>query len=397
MLDFGLVEILLATAAILVVAACAVWLSRQARIRRRAARRADPANDYAVRTDWERSTGTVNYSSFVYFDADRDGTYGMGDRPMAGIVVRLFDGQGGFVASARTNNGGFANFAMSTSSADAVIRTPGTYRFAVSVPPGWRSPSANETQSQDFRLASGSPAGLVSQDLPEPVGLAPARSLAGRMAADSTATLSVMADGQILQTLVLASGSPFRLDLDGSGDTVAIAGGGLDRQLALSPYPTDLGLLSPQTLPIGAALPTIGFDDVTGRGFRKIPCGHTGLQWRNLNAMAQDHTKGSEGYVNGNVSGDHVAYTSSGYPAEFSRETPFGFHSVLLSAAWLKSEGEIALIECWLGDQLVASDQLALSALTPLHYAPMLKAITRVRLSTKHYWQMVLDDLTLTG
>src|SRR5690348_11226273 len=97
--DFGLVEILLAAAVILVVAACVVWLLRKARLRRRARRRADPANDYAVRTDWERSTGTVNYSSFVYFDVDRDGTYGVGDRPMAGIMVRLFDGQGGFVAS----------------------------------------------------------------------------------------------------------------------------------------------------------------------------------------------------------------------------------------------------------------------------------------------------------
>lgn len=265
------------------------------------------------------------------------------------------------------------------------------------MPPGWRSPSANETQSQEFWLAPGSPAGLVSQDLPQPVGLAPARSLAGKMTAGGTATLSVMADGQELESRVLAPGLPFRLDLAGEADMVVIAGGGLDRQLALSPYPTDLGLLSSQTLPNEASLRTVGFDDVTGRGFRKIPCGHAGLQWRNLNAMAQDHTKGSEGYVNGNVSGDHVAYTSSGYPAEFSRETPFGFHSVLLSAAWLKSEGEIALIECWLGEQLVASDQLTLSALTPLHYAPMLKAVTRVRLSTKHSWQMVLDDLMLTG
>ena len=51
----------------------------------------------------------------------------------------------------------------------------------------------------------------------------------------------------------------------------------------------------------------------------------------------------------------------------------------------------------WLGERLVASDQVALSALTPLHYAPMLKAVTRVRLSTKHSWQMALDDLVLTG
>lgn len=394
--DFQLVEILLAAAVLIAVALCVVWLLRKARLRRRARRRADPANDYAVRGDWECSTGTVNYSSFVYFDVDRDGTYGVGDRPMAGIMVRLFDGHGGFVASTRTNNGGFANFAMSTSSANAMIRSPGVYRFAVSVPPGWRSPSANETQSKDFRLAPGSPAGLVSQDLPQPVGLAPARSLAGRMAVGGTATLSVMANGQVLESRVLAPGSAFRLDLAGGADTVAIAGDGLDRQLALSPYPTDLGLLSRQTLPSETSLRTIGFDDVTGRGFRKIPCGHAGLQWRNLNAMAQDHTKGSEGYVNGNVSGDHVAYTSSGYPAEFGRETLFGFHSVLLSAAWLKSEGEVARIECWLGEQLVTSDELVLSALTPLHYAPMLKAVTRVRLSTKHYWQMVLDDLMLT-
>ncbi|TPN43676.1 MULTISPECIES: hypothetical protein [unclassified Mesorhizobium] len=394
--DFGLVEIMLSAAAIIAVAACVVWLLRQARSRRRTARRADPANDYAVRGDWGRSTGTVNYSSFVYFDVDRDGKYGVGDRPMAGIMVRLFDEQGGFVASARTNNVGFANFAMSTSSANAAIRLPGTYGFSVSVPPGWRSPSANVTQSQRFWLEPGSPTGLVSQDLPRPVGLAPPRSLAGRMAADGAATLSVMASGQELERRALAPDTAFRLELADEADAVVIAGGGLDRQLALSPYPTDLGLMSPQTLPGKSALRTIGFDDVTGRGFRKIPCGHAGLQWRNLNAMAQDHTKGSEGYVNGNVSGDHVAYTSSGYPAEFWSETPFGFHSVLLSAAWLKSEGEMALIECWLGEQLVASDELALSALSPLHYAPMLRKITRVRLSTKHHWQMVLDDLVLT-
>ena len=49
----------------------------------------NPANDYAVRQDWSRSTGTLNYSSFIYFDVDRDGRYGLGDRPMAGIKVRL--------------------------------------------------------------------------------------------------------------------------------------------------------------------------------------------------------------------------------------------------------------------------------------------------------------------
>ncbi|WP_137933646.1 hypothetical protein [Mesorhizobium comanense] len=393
----GPVAILSAVALVAAISAAIAWLLRRARLRRRARRRADPARDYAIRTDWQRSTGTVNYSSFVYFDVDRDGRYGVADRPMAGIMVRLFDEQGGLLAAARTNNGGFANFAMSTSSADAAIRSPGAYRFAVSVPPGWRAPSANETQLQHFRAAPGSPAGLLSQDLPGPVGLAPARSLAGRLAQGSTATLSVMAKGEVLESRTPAPGSTFRLDLADEADMMVAAGGGLDRRLALSPYPTDLGLLSPHAMESDTALRVVGFDDVTGRGFRKIPCGHAGLDWRNLNAMAQDYTKGSEGYVNGNVSGDHVAYTSSGYSAEFSREIPFGFHSVLLSAAWLKAEGEVALIESWLGDKLIASDEVVLSALTPLHYAPMLRHVTRVRLSTKHCWQMVLDDLVLLG
>ncbi|TIW81843.1 MAG: hypothetical protein E5V52_12370, partial [Mesorhizobium sp.] len=89
------------------------------------------------------------------------------------------------------------------------------------------------------------------------------------------------------------------------------------------------------------------------------------------------------------------AYTSSGHPAEFGGSTPFGFHSVMLTAAWLRSEGEVALIESWLGDELVASDEVVLSALAPVHYAPMLKAVTRVRVSTRHHWQLVLDDLVL--
>ncbi|TPM28197.1 hypothetical protein [Mesorhizobium sp. B2-3-4] len=397
MSNLALVGLLVAALAIIAAVVAVIWLLRRRHLGRRALRRANPANDYAMRTDWRRSTGTVNCSSFVYFDVDRDGSYGVADRPMAGIMVRLFDGRGGFITSARTNNGGYANFAMSTSSATAAIRLPGDYRFSVSVPPGWRSPSANDTQSMAFRLAPGSPTGLISQDLPRPVGLAPVRSLAGRMAAGADATLSVLANGQVVERRTLAPACAFRFELADEADTAVITGGGLDRRLALSPYPTDLGLLSPQAPADEAGLRMIGFDDVTGRGFRKIPCGHAGLDWRNLNAMAKDHTKDSEGYVNGNVSGDHVAYTSSGYPAEFGRETPFGFHSVLLSAAWLKAEGETALIESWLGERLVASDEVMLSALTPLYYAPMLGQVTRVRLSTKHHWQMVMDDLVLAG
>ena len=60
------------------VVAALAW--RQARFRRKVRLRENPANDYAVRQDWSGNHGKLNYSSFVYFDADRDGCYGLGDR-----------------------------------------------------------------------------------------------------------------------------------------------------------------------------------------------------------------------------------------------------------------------------------------------------------------------------
>ncbi|RVC75386.1 hypothetical protein EN745_27575 [Mesorhizobium sp. M4A.F.Ca.ET.022.05.2.1] len=380
---------------VLAAAALLAFLVWQARQRRRMRRRADPAHDYAVRASWRPTAGKLNFSSYVYMDVDGDGVYGLADRPMAGIMVRLYDERGGFLAAARTNSAGFANFPMSSRRRRARIRAPGTYRFSVSVPPGWRASSGNEDQSIRLLAAPGSVAGLVGEDLPKPVGLAPVRVLSCRMPAATEATLSVMGKGQILDSRTLGAGAAFRFPLAAGADTVAISGGGLERQLALSAYPTDLGLLTPAVIVADAALSVIGFDHVTTRGLRKLPTGHAGLSWRNLNAMAGDHTKNSEGYVNGNVSGDHIAYTSSGHAAEFGRHQPFGLHSMMLTAAWLASEGETALIESWLGEVPVARDEITLSALAPCHYAPMLKAVTRVRLSTKHHWQLVVDDLVL--
>ena len=394
-----MIKAILLVGLVAVVAALA-W--RQARSRRKARLREDPTNDYAVRQDWSANHGKLNHSSFVYFDADRDGRYGLGDRPMAGIMVRLHSEDGRFRSSARSNRGGFANFLASTKRRTAPIHAPGSYRFTVSVPPGWRSSSANEVQSQHFRALPGSPTGLVSEAMLRPVGLFPVRWLGGRVADNVSASVSVMSNGQEVAVHPLGDGASFRLELPDAADAIEIAGDGVARRLALSPYPTELGLLSPQdaasqktSIFSAALLQTIGFDDVTTRGLRKVPAGYAGFTWFNLNAMAWDHVEGSEGYANGNLSGDHVCYTSSGHPAEFSSDKPFGFHSVMLTAAWLKSEGETAVIDSWLGDRLVARDTVTLSALAPVHYAPMLTAVTRVRFSTRHYWQLVLDDLVI--
>lgn len=390
-------DILVALISVVVLAGAAALVAialRKRRKRRKARGSADPSRDYAVRTDWGRSRAALNYSSFVYMDVDGDGRFGPSDRPMGGIMVRAFDGSGAFLAAARTNNGGFANFPMSTKKRRAVLGAPGTYRFSVSVPPGWRVSSGNGDQSLRLSELPGSPAGLVGEDLPGQVGLVPARFVRGRTGAE--ATLSVIGKGKVLEIMQLAVGA-FRFDLAAEADTLALSGSGLDRRLALSPYPTDLGDLKPGPIDGAAALETIGLDDVTALPFTKIPMGHAGLEWHNLNAIARNYVDDSHGYLNGNVSGNHTAYTSSGHPAEFGRSTPFGFHSVMLTAAWLSSEGETALVESWLGDELLARDEIVVSALAPVHYAPMLKAVTRVRVSARHGWQLVLDDLVLAS
>jgi|GEM_PF-924997 len=386
--------VLLIAILVLIGAATLIALALLQRRKRRKARgNPNPAGDYAPRTNWGPTSSKLNFSSFVFMDVDGDGTYGLADRPISGIVVRLYDERGALLAAARSNAAGFANFPMSVKRRSAAIRFPGAYRFSVSVPPGWRASGGNDNQSIRLTEASVSLTGLAGEGLPKPVGLAPGRTVSGRIAA--AATLSTMRDGQLLESRALPPDAAFRLPLAADADEIAIAGGGLDRRLKLSAYPVHLGRIAVDVLAPEAALTTIGFDDITTRGLCKVPSGHAGLDWQNLNAMSRDHTANSEGYVNGNVSGAYIGYTSSGHPAEFRRAAPFGFHSVMLSAAWLKSEGEVALIESWLGDDPVAKDEIALSALAPVHYAPMLKAVTRVRISTKHHWQAVLDDLVL--
>ena len=386
--------------AILIVAAAAAGMYfylRHLRRRRRSRNPGDPAKDYLVRQDWGRSTGKLNYSSFVYFDVDRDGRYGLGDRPMAGIKVRL-RGAKGYLSSSRSNSNGFANFGTSTKSRKAPIRTAGTYEFSVSVPPGWRLTSGNAVQSSHFQVLQGSPSGIVADEMAKPVGLAPIRYIGGRTMAGMSPTISAMKGGQAISEESLKPDSSFRFDVPEDAEAIVVRAPGLIRNLKLSPYPADLGLLSPERIVLDpdASLETINFNDVTPRSLRKVPSGFAGINWFNLNAMSRDFLTHNEGYVNGNTSGDHICYTSSGHPAELWSERPFGFHSVMLSAAWLQSEGEFAKIESWLEDTLVATDVFAVSALAPLQYAPMLKQVTRIRFSTKYYWQLVVDDLVLT-
>ncbi len=379
---------------LLLIVASAFALARLLLKRKKARARHWPqSQDYAVRADWNKSSGELNYSSFVYFDVDRDGIYGIGDRPMGGIVVRL-RGRNRYLATVRTNGNGFANFITSTTKRKAAINRPGLYEFAVSVPPGWGATSKNEMQSRSFFELPGSTSGLCTEEMVRPVGIAPERFVRGTLPEGVNAAARVHRGADEVASTELAGS--FLLKIPEGADRMSLRLSGCERSVPLGAYPIDLGTCDlSRFVAFGKPRTTISFDDVSSRGLRKIPSGFAGLNWFNLNVIRRDFQRGSQGYVNGNTSGDHMTYTSSGHPAEFWSETPFDFLGALLSAAWLQSEGETGIIECWRGDEPVARDEVRLSALTPVHYQPMLVDITRVRLSTLHYWQMVLDDLTI--
>ena len=90
------------------VVAALAW--RQARFRRKVRLRENPANDYAVRQDWSGNHGKLNYSSFVYFDADRDGRYGLGDRISKTEDTRIYLERSFYLAIASGERPSFRTF-----------------------------------------------------------------------------------------------------------------------------------------------------------------------------------------------------------------------------------------------------------------------------------------------
>jgi hypothetical protein len=231
----------------------------------------DPSRDYAPRCDWTKSRGQLNYSSFVFLDVNRDGRYSVGDRPMAGVKVRLR--RGGVLASMRTNANGFANFKMSATKRRAVIRESGWYDFVVSVPDGWTATGNNSVQSVEFRLIPGSIAGLGTDEMLQPVGLAPQRSIRGRLAPEDQIEIAALEGDTVLDRTAISGQTEFRYLVPASAGVVAVSGAGAERRLPIGGYPVDVGKLDPERGMVhsGRAIETIDFDGVNTRGLRKIP------------------------------------------------------------------------------------------------------------------------------
>jgi hypothetical protein len=78
------------------------------------------------------------------------------------------------------------------------------------------------------------------------------------------------------------------------------------------------------------------FDDISTNNIQSVPNGYGELNWENfsyVNSSSNPAYQGA-GYVNGNVSGDYVAFNRYGDPATLRGNGLFDFSSAYLSSAW---------------------------------------------------------------
>lgn len=331
---------------------------------------------------------SLNLSAFVFNDCNRNGVYDLGDRAMASILVGLAR-EGVGVAMEPSNANGFANFPAQLGKADAPINQAGTYAFRVVPPPGWSLTSGLIEQVSIAAEIPGSPAGLGLDQMPRPFGLARDLFIHGWYAGAGTGRLELLRNGQPFLGGELNSGDDFYFKV--SAGSYTLSDGISRRDLTLIDEPVDLGMFD--TTNVSAPVRLVDFDDVSDIGLVKIPSGYGGLDWFNLNAIRRDFINSAQGLVNGVTSGSFSAYTSSGLPAEISRRQPFTLAGMNLSAAWRESEGETAIVQLFAGERLIRTDRISVSMLGPVRYAPNVSGITRIRLSTAHAWQLVIDDL----
>ena len=343
-----------------------------------------------MRTDWSSYwEGSLNISVFVFRDLNRDGLYDIGDQPMSGIIV---DAEGlGRPIWAVSNGSGFANFTMSGTQSDAAIMFEGTYEFTVRVPPHWLVTTGNAIQTTEFKSRPGSPADLVADPAPRLVGLAPELRLIGAFPDPAAADIVLAGPDRATRRLHADATHHFAVPVEQGAWHNKLAPG---RNLDVDTTPVQVAQAwwtSPDPVGVGQK---ITFDDLQSEGVLKIPSGYGGLGWDNF-VMTHRKFYDPEGYRNGVMSGEFLAYNGSGHPAAISSDKPFSFVGGYFGASSLEAEGETLLITAWKGDQPAYHEEMTLSALGPTYLAADFDGITRLEFRTAHYWQFTADDLTV--
>ena len=356
---------------------------------------AGSADDYYPKHSWGSfEGGQMNTSLLVFRDLNRNGVYDIGDRPMSRVAVEL-DKPIGSTIMRLTNVDGFANFRMSVIQRDFEVVDPGHYAFHVVPPHGYSVTTGNASQESDYVVSPGSPGDMIATRTTHPVGLAADLTISGAVAAGSRVSLTGP-DGVSAAAKVGPDGrfraavrpGEWLVDFSAKGATER-------RHVVVGAAPVVISAFSGKGGPTEKPLPNqhvVGFDDLmTSPGVFEVPSGYGGLNWYNLVAMHQSFTAGP-GYINTTMSGEFIAYNSSGHPAQVFSDKPFDFTGAYFGAGWDDAEGETLILKAWQGDEPAYEDQLALSANGLVYFAADYRRITRLEIRTQHYWQAAIDD-----
>lgn len=347
-------------------------------------------------------------SCFVFRDINRNGAYDLGDRPFSGLLVEL-ERPDGSVVQSWSNIDGFANFEMKLNDyANAAVVTPGTYLARAFPPAGWTAtaPSAIE-QQVTFLSKPDAGSRLVPQQPCRHVGLAPRLLVAGRIVSDNGAPLP---GAQISARSTSGQNAAVRLGADGSFDFEAMpgeweitatdpaTGRGTVRKVSVTNAGVILSAIVPgrEYADVTASDPkTATFDDLMpSDAILEIPKGYAGLNWSYWVATNNRFYEG-EGYINATVSGDFVAYNSSGVPATISREEPFDFRGVYVTAAWPRGETDgIVTVQGWRKGEVIYEDTFKLWNAGGVHFQADYSQVDKVTFSHSVYERIVIDNLS---
>jgi hypothetical protein len=369
-------------------------------------RSSQPKGDYPQRVDWSAPyRGGVHLSGYVFRDRNRNGVLDAGDLPMALVVVAVTRPDGKTFTE-RSNVAGFANFEMSRTERDAVLRKTGDYVFRVHVPPGWVLTTGNASQTTTIVDLPGAPADLVSRNPPAPFGLSPVLVIGGRVGVHASAgavgppeglTLVALSPAGETADVPLAPGGAFEIPAEPGPWTLtakrAGSGESVERTFVVRDAPMRLSTIVLGDVDVEPSGPrtTIDFESMTGTPIAKIPSGVAGLAWNTLNVI--DAVTGGDAYTNNVTSGRYVGYGSSGHPVTISRAGGFDFFGASFGVGHPDGEGDTLRIQAFRGGAAVADEELRLSSLGPVRFDAAFHRIDRLVLTTRHYWQLVVDDL----
>lgn len=358
--------------------------------------------------------GYANVSHYTFHDLNRNGIYDLGDRPLIQIAVRMTREDGSWVVR-RSNLNGFVNFnnaivdPNSEVAKKVEVRAPGVYTFEVIVPEGWFVTTKNALQKITYVEKPNTRPGIVCDKVPEPIGLAQILTISGSVFLREENGFVRQATGKDLSITAISpmsekikvkvndrgqysfEGYPGTWKVEYRSETEVY-----ERIFELKSAPIKVSKvilgLNGATIPHKEQIVTVDFENITDRNVQKMPNGIGSLKWRNLNVI--HYAFEGEGYSNGTVSGEYVAYNTSGYPVFIEKDEGFDFYGAYFTAAWLNNaQGETLKVEAWRGGELIAEDSFKLSALGPFWLDADYRNITRLVLSTEHYWQFVVDDM----